>query len=661
LLTGVTGGVGAITAITGARIVDRIITDRLQKRKVDAKFAEMKNQLETDEAGRDNFLKEFFAEVSVTQQNRIGDFSIAKEGLLRKYSFDFESFTNSNPDLLAGYEDNEREEVMRALGALQEIDNINHNRETELSERVSDWIKERKTPGIASSYAYAEKVASGFNKFMVKGGENIYERSVSVAMLGGAAIAARELPFVRESLLALAGWKAGDFAGRMIWGTEKPELGKIDDVDTANDILLTLEEVMKNNRTSDKQKRLLVKAATATAFASAPFIANQIMEHWPQGNETKPPVAITPEAPPVAPQVNPLEEAINEMKNVHGEKSPHLWGLIEAKTDAMMDHLKSNPDVVAIADSEGRMTHIIDNIKDQIAKNPQEFGLAKNFNINRMTPADLESISQNPHFNELFTNIFKEGSFAQQAEALSGEALRNIETSNAYYHDVATHLDGAKLDQATYDAIDRMREQGLPAEEAAQMIQQSNGTTLNHAVETATAIPVPEPQAIGADITADTPTSENSSIDLQNITENSDTTPEEATLSTFSENFQDDKTKHDWLNTLESMKDNNKHAITKSLDSIFHKLGLTENYSDPNSAIFSIKNANCDKGILSFEVPPPIDHQLADQTDTFHFSYDPAKHEMTGYVADESIVLKNIKNVDASIKTVFNNLMEKVK
>lgn len=638
LLTGATGGIGAIAALTGVRIIDRVITDRLQKRKVDAKFAEMKAQLESDPNNQDTFLKGFFAEVSVAQQKRISG----------EHNFDFEGFADINPDLLAGYEANEQEQIIKALEALQRIDEINYNRERDLLERLGDKIKKSDNRALQ----FMEGIATGFNKFMVKGGENTYERAVSAAMFGGAAIAAREMPMVRNLMLAMAGWKMGDFAGRMIWGNEKQEVGKVDDQDTAQDIL-DMMAVMEENKTSDKHKRLLLKAGTSMFFALTPMIVNQVLNNWPvsetraseTGVETPTTTetvktsseTITPNEIVETPKVNPLTEAITEMKGVHGQESSHLWGLIDKKVDVMTDHLKGIEDIKTMAGSEGQMTHIIDNIKDQITKNPQDFGLLKGTDIDFLTSTDLEKISQNEHFNDLIAGMFKEGSFADQAQNLSAEAIRNIEANNDYYQDVASHLEGVKLDQEAYDAMDRMQNQGLSAEAAASALQKPSAGVAQSVIEQSGVI---RSEDLADSIPAGT--------------------PETTTLSAFSENFQNDSTKQEWLRTLESMKDDNKHAVGKSLDAIFRKLGLTESYSDPNTANFIIKNPGYREGILSFEVPAPIEHQLADQIDSFHFSYDPSKHEIVGYVADETVILKNVKNVDESLKAVFNDLTKRV-
>ena len=105
----------------------------------------------------------------------------------------------------------------------------------------------------------------------------------------------------------------------------------------------------------------------------------------------------------------------------------------------------------------------------------------------------------------------------------------------------------------------------------------------------------------------------------------------------------------------------NERGIGKSLDSIFRHFGVAKEYSAADAADFAVKNISYKGGELNFDVPPPINHLAAEQLGDMHFSFNAAKNEMMGYVGDESVSLKNIKNVDKGIKTIFTILTDKVR
>ncbi|MFA5020749.1 MAG: hypothetical protein WC517_01665 [Patescibacteria group bacterium] len=630
LLTGVTGGVGAIAALTGVRIIDRIITDRLQKKKVDAKFAEMKAQLEADPNQRDNFLQQFFTETAVSQQQRISG----------EHNFNFEGFAADNPDLLAGYETGEQEQIMKALGALQRIDQINYIRENDLLERLANKVKKTDNRALG----FMERVATGFNKFMIKGGENTYERAISAAMLGGAAIAAREMPIIRNLMLAMAGWKTGDFAGRMIWGAEKTELGRVDDIDTAQDIL-DMMAVMEQNKTSDKHKRLLLKASTSLLFASAPFIANQILTHWPthgaKGAENtilEKPTTAPAEAPIAIPTEaaasNPIDKTIADMENIHGRDSHHLWELIDKKVQTMSGGFKEGSGLEGLGQSEGRMANVIDTIKREIAKDPEKYGLAPDANIDLVTAADLERISQDPDFNDLIFNAFKPGSLVEHAQQLTPEAVSHIERANDFYQAAAQNIPkGVSLGQHDYDLMAQYQNQGLSSEAAARLITDEH-------LHTATNTIAQHAETAGLTHSA------------------AETVAAGRETAMALENFQNFAAKSNWSRIFEGAGSQNKNLVGKSLDALFHRLGLADGYKADDLPYFQVENVLLRNGKIGFEIPAPA--AASESLGHLKFLYDPGKHELIATLGKVQEVIKNVKDPDAAIKAAFQNIAKKL-
>ncbi len=664
LLTGATAGIGTVATIAGARVVDNFVTDRRQKKLVDAKYAKMRAALEADPDSREAFLKQFFTEAAITQQKRING----------NRKFVFNDFIKDNDELLADVEVEKRADIIKSLSTLQKIDQKTFEKEMTAIEGLSDKIK-RSDSRILK---FPQKVTSAISGFMVKGGGNNYQRAFTAVLLGLGTIAAREMWITRVPMAMWTAERAFKAIGEKKWGNNDYEAMKITDNDTPESLALKL-QTLKDSALSDKQKKDLLKyggmITVGLAAALAPTIGHVAMDyihsHWgtpiEAGTPTSPNVAAAAveQAHPTgaaaavieAPKVNPLADAIKEMRGVHGDKSPHLWGLIDKKVDTLINHLHA-PSI-----SDGRETHIIDNIKDQIAKNPELFGLHKGANIDILTPADLEKISQNDHFNEVIGGMFNKESFAEQASNLSAEAVKHIEANNAFNQQVVEHLPkGIHLNQQAYDTMSQLHNQGLSADAAAHALQQSQEAAIHAANATGH---IPDNLPVGPLrtehlMTGTGGTSE--TLATTGVEQVTAPTSEIFPLPTNVESYQDSATMSEWQKVTDLMANtHNERGIGKSLDSIFRHFGVAKEYSAADAADFAVKNISYKGGELNFDVPPPINHLAAEQLGDMHFSFNAAKNEMMGYVGDESVSLKNIKNVDKGIKTIFTILTDKVR
>lgn len=644
-----------IGAIYGARVVDNLLFSDRKKR--NTKLAELKAKIGSDPATSDLFTQRLFTDIAAAQQSRVSE-----------EKFDYDSFLANNADLITNYDEAEQKIIVKALKVIQDQEQDTYNRENDLLDRLAKKIKKSDNKAVRVVNA----LGSGFHKFIFRGGETNREKAVSAVALGGAAGVARELPIVKELLAAMGGYKLGEIVANKLLGVENTEKRKITDQDTAQDILDAAEKRSVLDF-STKNKKLAIKL---TAALSAGLLA-----HYLPGiihNLTNPDTAVPVDGhvaaaapgvehapPPVAavaeveiPKVNPLEEALKDMREVHGDKSPHLWGLIDQKVDALFNHLD-------VKIPEGQETHIIDNIKDQIAKDPTAFGLHKGANIDILTHADLEKLSQNEHFNEIIGGMFNKGSFAEQASNLSTEAVKNIEANNAFNQQVVEQLPkGVSLDQQAYDTMSRMHNQGLSADVTAQALQQSHETAA-HITNATGHIPdnLPVSPIRTGEVITGTGTGGSSealaAASAETVTAN---TSEVFPLPTNVESYQNAESMSEWQKVTGLMaENNNERGIGKSLHEIFRNFGAAKEYAAKDAVDFAVRNINYKGGELNFDVPPPTNDQLAEQLGDLHFSFNAAKNEMMGYIGDESVSLKNIKNIDKGIKTIFTILADKVR
>ncbi len=184
---GVGFGMGAIAV---ARVVDRLITDKVLAKDLAKKTAEIKAK-KTDEE-KITLQDRLAASISLKKKVEIEKVNLGEKGertaLIDKYIEEQNSLgmLNIPPDKLMDYKD----KIIRTLEGLDDIDKINAEKEAALN----------KTTKLDKIIKTMDKVISG---------ESTREKTVSAAVLAGLGLAARELPGTRLALSALAGYRLG--------------------------------------------------------------------------------------------------------------------------------------------------------------------------------------------------------------------------------------------------------------------------------------------------------------------------------------------------------------------------------------------------------------------------------------------------------------------
>ena len=164
------------------------------------------------------------------------------------------------------------------------------------------------------------------------------------------------------------------------------------------------------------------------------------------------------------------ENLLEASEKVSVGQSQTVWGLVENKADGVLQELADSGSsdlkegIAEITQSEGRMTYVIDFIKDKIAANPAEFGLK---NIDQVSAKDLAKLAKNEKFNQLIVEAFTKEGLLDKLAGLSQEAVGNIEANNAYLREAAraAKKTGVHLGQKAYDAALAAKEHGIKPEE----------------------------------------------------------------------------------------------------------------------------------------------------------------------------------------------------
>ncbi len=191
------------------------------------------------------------------------------------------------------------------------------------------------------------------------------------------------------------------------------------------------------------------------------------------------PEAVIGEVPEITP---PLEvasladEARNAIENADASGARSVWGVIDMKCEAAINNLSSIDAVDRVSGSDGKITYVLDSIKDKIAEDPDSFGLPAD--IDRVSPEDLIRLAKNDKLNSLVLDSFvnNSGEAAEtltQAADLGQEAVANIEANNAFYEGVASAVkeSGVTLDQSAYNAMTQARQSGLGVSETAEILK----------------------------------------------------------------------------------------------------------------------------------------------------------------------------------------------
>lgn len=188
---GLGAGVG-VSVIAGARVVDRFITEKISRKKLDAKVEEIKKRKTADD--KEAIKERLAAAVSLKKKLEIEGVNLyeTREDLTRSEVIDEYIDEQEKagtlgvaPEEVAGY----KEKMKRMIIGLDTIDRVNAVQEEKLNQTT--WL---------------DKIQSLENKLS---GETVEKKTISSAALIGAGLAARHIPGVRQALAAYAGWKIG--------------------------------------------------------------------------------------------------------------------------------------------------------------------------------------------------------------------------------------------------------------------------------------------------------------------------------------------------------------------------------------------------------------------------------------------------------------------
>ncbi|MFA5029722.1 MAG: hypothetical protein WC518_03165 [Patescibacteria group bacterium] len=225
-------------------------------------------------------------------------------------------------------------------------------------------------------------------------------------------------------------------------------------------------------------------------------------EHTPGAAPAESATTETAPGPEAPEKLTEFEQALEVVEGVEAKGSHTVWGVIEKKCEAALGStvkkaiesgqtypaelgLPKDVDISKMTSEalkklpvfrEGKITYLVDSIKDAVAKSPTEFGLPAN--IDHVTPEDLAKLAGNDKFNELVASTFFDpktgdtGKVLQAAGKLSEKTLSQIESNNAYLRQVVGLVKGSgvSLDQSAYDLMGQAHEAGLEPGRAAEIL-----------------------------------------------------------------------------------------------------------------------------------------------------------------------------------------------
>jgi len=380
--------------------------------------------------------------------------------------------------------------------------------------------------------------------------------------------------------------------------------------------------------------------------AEAPY---NVEDHiWPKGEhgieETLKAGAAT-ETAKATEAANPLTLALEKMSAVPGDKAKHLWGLIDAKAGAFVGELN-----VDLTKSEGRMTWVVDAIKDKIAENPEKFGLPKGINIDLLSKEQLTELAANESFNLELNNLLIDHNHGliDAAANLKAEAVSNIEANNAFYAKVAPTLNADHpLGQADYNLMDKMHAAG-------EHVKQAASTVAEHAVEAGKTIPTPDHETVhesveaiknsasevASQITAEAPsiiTPEIAAKHAEFIRTLGDLNLNESQQSELSQYLAKshlDLEKFgasEWSKLFLAFQEGNRDEMAKHLEGIFRQAGADNLYEGNNFNLIGITKTVDSFGgnqVIVFETPFPAGAEDASVLGSVKFQYDPLHNKL---------------------------------
>ncbi|MFA6919150.1 MAG: hypothetical protein WC244_03530 [Patescibacteria group bacterium] len=263
---GLTGG----AAIAGVRVLDRAITDLADKRKINAKEKEVRIALKDDEVGKNNLRESFIAELIKAQNKKLNELTLP-----RNKQGENIFLTGVLKNALRGENTSEQEldSLCKSLDALEEIHR--HNRKM-----MGGDLIDRTINCVGNS-----RIGKAIDNTILAGGKSTAEKTVVTTMFSAIGLLGRQAPGVRNALMAIAGWRVGDFASKALV-KEKQEQNQhqqeLDAINSSEEIFRILQEKRNDSahpkkKLSVQKKRLAIKMATAGIFFAGSFIIPELL------------------------------------------------------------------------------------------------------------------------------------------------------------------------------------------------------------------------------------------------------------------------------------------------------------------------------------------------------------------------------------------------
>lgn len=724
--------------------------NKAREKERDAIVAKNKEAAEKNPDEANAWLNVFFSDIAVEKQKQINEvpWMGPKSGKLS------EQFFASNPEMLENYEEEEKESLIASLKALEEINELNNEREKNFLKKKLDSIIEDIPPEV---------------------------QAVRIATSTAISIMVRTIPGVRHAFFALAGWRAGAVIGNLIHGKEAGGKIEVTLEDHADEVLQKLEELRKKREAGQKlankkmywrvggilvgaflgeliapneamavteeasgvgappetgtgsgvsgptveasTERIMKPGVPKYDFEGIPGVAsgmpgegtytapgggeageeilNQKVaevgmdrssggygQETPRGGSGGGNNAGEAENLTTAPGATPttrggIEEMTGKsgsekMSEVDGKNARHLWGLIEGKVNAAIGESYGD-----IKGSEGRMTYIVDAIKDRVAENPEEFGLPKGTNIDVLSKEQLLTLASSDEFDSQLAELLtdEDHGLIKAAESLDESAVRNIESNNEFYRQNVSRLDDSGgLGQADYDLMDKMKSEAGQAA-AQQTVTPATGVP-EVGAEEITAQAVPE---VTSELTDEAARQVAESSGSETYSANEYATAEEAAAAgktwipndgatpsvdaetelPITEAEVNDKKTEAWMDLLTKFKANeDNREVVRSLENVFRQSGIEDTYDSEYHSPFFVKGLRrvsdylSGREILTFQTPYPAEAEDANALGDLRFEYDPTSNYLRVFDGSQWFGerLNNEMTLPKKIEAIFEEI-----
>lgn len=377
----------------------------------------------------------------------------------------------------------------------------------------------------------------------------------------------------------------------------------------------------------------------------------------------------------LAPAIDSLSEKMSE---VDGKNARHLWGLIEGKVNAAIGESYGD-----LKGSEGRMTYIVDAIKDRVAENPEEFGLPKGTNIDVLSKEQLLTLASSDEFDSQLAELLtdEDHGLIKAAESLDESAVRNIESNNEFYRQNVSRLDDSGgLGQADYDLMDKMKSEAGQAA-AQQTVTPATGVP-EVGTEEITTQAVPEGTS---ELTDEAARQVAESSGSETYSANEYATAEEATAAgktwipndgatpsvdaetelPITEAEVNDKKTEAWMDLLTKFKANeDNREVVRSLENVFRQSGIEDTYDSEYHSPFFVKGLRrvsdylSGREILTFQTPYPAEAEDANALGDLRFEYDPTSNYLRVFDGSQWFGerLNNEMTLPKKIEAIFEEI-----